>query len=131
MGKAKAFYDPAKTYDENFDNGPFPPPPEEPPYQQTGEPQYTFLGKPIYSPFGIPAGPLLNSKYVHYAFERGFDVVCYKTQRTTPFPCNQFPNVLFVDPQGDLTLEKAAHPLVGTATTSLPRERLSITNSFG
>jgi dihydroorotate dehydrogenase len=131
MGKAKAFYDPTRTYDDNFDNGPFPLSPGEQPYVQTGDPQFMFLGKPVYAPFGIAAGPLLNSKYVRFAFERGFDVVCYKTQRTVPFACNDFPNVLYVDPQGDLTLEKAAHPLVGTTETTLQREKLSITNSFG
>jgi dihydroorotate dehydrogenase (NAD+) catalytic subunit len=130
MGKAKAFYDPSRTYDDNFDNGPFPASANEQPYEQQGEPQYTFLGKPVYSPFGIPAGPLLNSKYVRYAFERGFDVVCYKTQRSTTFPCNQFPNILYVDVDGDLTLERAAKPLVGRGETSRPPRKLSITNSF-
>ncbi len=128
--KTKAFYDPAKTYDDNFDNGPFPVFDNEQVYKQQGEPRCTFLGHPVYSPFGIPAGPLLNSKYVRYAFERGFDVVCYKTQRSTQFPCNEFPNILYLDIEGDLTLEKAAQPILGRSKTSSSREKLSITNSF-
>lgn len=130
MGKAKAFYDPARTYDDNFDNGPFPVSDNEQPYEQHGEPGYTFLGKPVYSPFGIPAGPLLNSNYVRYAFERGFDVVCYKTQRSTPFPCNAFPNILFLDIEGPLSLERAAEPLVGRSESTLSSKKFSITNSF-
>lgn len=130
MSKAKAFYDSAKTYDDNFDNGPFPVSDHEKPYRQQGEPRFTFLGKPIYSPFGIPAGPLLNSKYIRYAFEHGFDVVCYKTQRSVPFPCNEFPNILFLDVTGDLTLDKASKPILGKSKSSLPVKKFSITNSF-
>jgi dihydroorotate dehydrogenase (NAD+) catalytic subunit len=131
MRKAIAFYDPSKTYEDNFELGPFIVSDADTAHPPQGEPQYTFLGHPIYTPFGIPAGPLLNSNYVKYAFERGFDVVCYKTQRTVPFACNAFPNVLAVDTDGDLTLAKAAEPLVGMPITATDTDVLSITNSFG
>jgi dihydroorotate dehydrogenase len=130
MAKLKSFYDPSKTYDYNFDNGPFPIGGDDKPYVQKGTPQFTFLGKPVYSPFGIPAGPLLNSKYVRYAFERGFDVVVYKTQRSVVFPCNPFPNILFMDIKGDLTLEEASKPHIGKPESSLSAKSFSITNSF-
>jgi dihydroorotate dehydrogenase (NAD+) catalytic subunit len=122
-------FDPAKTFDENFDNGPYLD--DKPPYENKGEPQYTFVGHKIYSPFGIAAGSLPTSKHVAGAFKRGFDVVCYKTQRSVPFPVNEFPNVVYVDVDGDLTLEKASKPLVGHTTTDKPLEQLTITNSFG
>lgn len=125
-----SFYDPAKTYDENFDNGPFAVGVEEP-AKNDGEPQYTAFGKKVYTPFGIPAGPLLNSNYVKYAFDNGFDVICYKTQRTVPFECNDFPNVLYLDVDGDLTLDKAAKPQRGLANTNKSPKEISITNSFG
>lgn len=125
------FLDPTKTFDDNFDNGPFPVNASEPPYQNVGEPHYTFLGHPIYSPFGIGAGSLPTSKHIRYAFERGFDVVVYKTQRSVPFKVNDFPNVVYVDVDGDLTLAKAAEPLIGHTTSDLPVEALTITNSFG
>ncbi len=131
MVKAAVMYDPTKTFQDNFDNGPFPLLDNQKPYTNSGEPQFTFLGKPVYSPFGIPAGPLLNSKHTTYAFNQGFDVVCYKTQRSVSFDCNQFPNVLYLDIDGDLTLEKAAQPQVGKTDTDQPIEKLSITNSFG
>lgn len=133
MGNAttKAFYDPTKTYDDNFDDGPTLVSADDKPINNQGEPRFSFLGRPLYSPFGIPAGPIPNSKYVKYAFERGFDTVVYKTQRSIEFKVNQFPNVLFVDTKGDLTPEKAKKPLLGTAGTDKPIDGFSITNSFG
>ncbi len=126
-----AYYDPAKTYEDNFEYGPFPLTANEPVYVNEGEPSYEFFGHPLYSPFGIPAGTLLNSNYVKYAFERGFDVLCYKTQRSREFPVNAFPNIVYVEVDGDLTLEKAAQPLVARADTNKSPSELSITNSFG
>lgn len=124
-------YDPAKTFDDNVDYGPFPLKPSERPYQNTGEPSFSFLGHELYSPFGIGAGSLPTSNHVRYAFERGYDVVCYKTQRSVPFKANEFPNVTYLDVDGDLTLEKAAKPLVGHLDSDAPIEKLTITNSFG
>lgn len=132
MSKLHAsLYDPYKTFKDNFDNGPFPDTKETQPFKDSGKPKFSFLGHKIYSPFGIPAGPLLNSKHIKYAFERGFDVICYKTQRSIVFPCNEFPNVLFLDIKGDLTLEKAKEPIIGKDKTSFTADKISITNSFG
>jgi dihydroorotate dehydrogenase len=125
------FYDPAKTYDDNFDRGPFGAFANPDTLVNHGEPQHSFLGFPIYEPFGIPAGPLLNGRYVTAALAKGFDVVVYKTQRTTPFKVNEFPNVLYVDVPGDLTLEKASKPLHGQTTPPTGLAHLTITNSFG
>jgi dihydroorotate dehydrogenase (NAD+) catalytic subunit len=124
-------YDPTKTFDDNFNHGPFPTTSEIATYKNTGQPSYTFLGKPVYTLFGIPAGPLPTSKHTSYAFEHGFDIVCYKTQRSVPFPCNDFPNVVYLDVDGDLTLEKAAQPLVGHTVPMATPDKLTITNSFG
>ena len=125
------FFDPAKTFDDNFDNGPFLSNAPAKSYKDSGEPKYSFLGHKLYSPFGIAAGSLPTSKHVSGAFERGFDVVCYKTQRSVPFKVNEFPNVVYLDIKGDLTLDKAAKPLVGHQTSDQPLEKLTITNSFG
>lgn len=122
-------FDPAKTFDENFDSGPYLADGET--YQNHGEPNYSFLGHKLYSPFGIAAGSLPTSKHVIGAFKRGFDVVTYKTQRTIEFKVNEFPNVVYVDVDGDLTLQKAAQPLIGHKTTDTQVEKLTITNSFG
>lgn len=122
-------FDPAKTFDDNFDNGPFLA--DSSVYQNQGEPKYSFLGHKLYSPFGIAAGSLPTSKHVIGAFNRGFDVVTYKTQRSVEFRVNEFPNVVYVDVEGDLTLEKASKPLIGHPETNRPVEKLTITNSFG
>jgi dihydroorotate dehydrogenase (NAD+) catalytic subunit len=129
MPVSTPFYDPTKTFDDNFDHGPFPT--AEGHEAEQGEPQSSFLGKPVYAPFGIPAGPLPTSKHVAFAFEQGFDIICYKTQRSVPFACNEFPNVVYLDVVGDLTLEKAAQPIIGLTHSTLPKEKLTITNSFG
>lgn len=128
---SQPIYDPSKTYDENFDEGPFGAFADGKVYRQEGDPKYEFLGHKVYLPFGIAAGPLLNSKYIKAAFEKGFDVVCYKTQRNTVFPSNEFPNVLFVDIEGDLTIAKTKNPLVGKRSTNKDIKDISITNSFG
>jgi dihydroorotate dehydrogenase (NAD+) catalytic subunit len=122
------FYDPTKTYDENYASGPYGAFAESKTYQMRGEPQADFFGQNIYKPFGIPAGPLLNSNFCAAAFKKGFDVCVYKTVRSDIFPCHPFPNVLAIHPEGDLTFDVLEKPLVADATYTEP---LSITNSFG
>jgi dihydroorotate dehydrogenase len=122
-------YDPLKTYEENYQEGPFGAFTDGKVYKQKGEPQHEFLGHKVYLPFGIPAGPLLNSKYVKAAFEKGFDIPVYKTVRADYFPCHPFPNVLAVHFKGnDLTLEKLQEPI---PTDTHYEDPISITNSFG
>jgi dihydroorotate dehydrogenase (NAD+) catalytic subunit len=121
------FYDPAKTYYENWEHGPFSDfadgviVPE-------GEPRFEFFGHRIFYPLGIPAGPLLNAKFVKAALDKGFDIPVHKTVRSRYRVCNDWPNVLAADIPGDLTLERARQPVV---VRSEYEEPLSITNSFG
>lgn len=146
------FYDPNLSYEENYDQGPFGAFANGEVYSQTGEPassatrfaesrrarfaarrergepQYDFLGQKVYLPFGIPAGPLLNSAFCKGAFQKGFDICVYKTVRSAYFPCHPFPNVLAAKLEGDLTLERAQNPIVADNNYSEP---LNITNSFG
>lgn len=65
------------------------------------------------------------------AFNFGFDVNHYKTQRSIIFPCNSFPNVLYVDIDGNLTIKKTKKPLIGKKSTKKSKIQFSITNSFG
>lgn len=122
------FYDPLKSYDENYDQGPFGIFSDGKVYEVKTSPQYDFLGEKVNLPFGIPAGPLLNSKFVKAAFEKGFDIPVYKTVRSGMYPTHPFPNVLAVHVEGDLTLEKAQLALVADDKYDEP---ISITNSFG
>ncbi|EKD85674.1 MAG: hypothetical protein ACD_37C00659G0003 [uncultured bacterium] len=122
------FYDPTLSYEENYVDGPFGEFANKKLYKQKRKPKYDFLGQKIYTPFGIPAGPLLNSKFVKAAFKKGFDICVYKTVRANIFPCHTFPNVLAVVKGGDLTLRKLNKPIVvGTDY----KDPISITNSFG
>lgn len=125
----KLFYDPAKTFDENVDDGPFFD--STPELIRNGEPQFNFLGFPLYMPFGIAAGPLPTSKHVKAAFDWGYDVVHYKTMRTKPFTANQFPNVIPIDIEGDVSLEKAEAGLTMADDYPTDIKKLVITNSFG
>ena len=124
----KPFYDPGKTYQYNYDYGPFTDGIETKHMIPKGEPRYSLLGHKVYSPFGIPSGPLLNSNYIKYAFEKGFDIAVYKTVRADYYPCHPFPNILSLKIDGDLTLEK----MKGELTTDFVyKDKMSITNSFG
>ena len=126
----QTFYDPTKTFEDNVAEGPF----ELDGIDlrdQTTDPKYTFLGHTINFPFGIAAGSLPTSRHTSAAFRLGYDVVVYKTQRSTTFPCNQFPNVLPVQIDGDLTLEKMQGRLTVASEYSSDLSKLSITNSFG
>jgi len=125
------FYNPEKSYEENFKNGPFG-------AFADGEidsvqhpmlhKQYDFMGFKINSPFGIPAGPLINGNFVQGALDKGFDIATYKTVRSEKYPCHPWPNILSVRIDGDLTLEKAQSKLIADKNYQEP---LSITNSFG
>src|SRR3989339_527027 len=106
------FYNPRKSYEENFAEGPFGAFTDGEVVENTGEPKYDFLGQKAYSPFGIPAGPLINSNFCRPAFDKGFDICVYKTVRSSFFPCHPFPNILPVKIKGDLTLEKAQSKLM-------------------
>ena len=58
---------------------------------------YTFCGLSVGSPLGIPAGPLLNGKWVLYYASLGFDVLTYKTVRSVERECYPLPNLVPVD----------------------------------
>lgn len=122
------FYDPSKSYEENYEQGPFGAFQDGKEYSQLGEPTYEYFGNTVFLPFGIPAGPLLNSRFVAAAFQKGFDICVYKTVRSSFFPCHPHPNILHVQLNSDLTPEKMQHPVVADEKYQEP---LSITNSFG
>ncbi len=120
------FYDPKKTYEENYQLGPF--------YQNgklfkdKGEPKYDFLGHKVFLPFGIPAGPLLNSRFVKFAFDQGFDIAVYKTVRSQYYPCHPFPNILPVRVDEILKPNRLNKELT---VDHIYKKKITITNSFG
>lgn len=123
------FYDPEKSYEENFEQGPFGDFADGEICATSDVAQgYDFFGFKVNSPFGIPAGPLINGNFVQKALDHGFDIVTYKTVRSEKYPCHPWPNVLALKIKGDLTFKKAKNKIIANHDYRKP---LSITNSFG
>lgn len=92
-------YDIHKSYKENYSDGPLlkgldvnvPP-----------ALMKDFLGKKVSSRLGIAAGLLLNSKWIEAYADLGFDLLTYKTVRSSYRPCYPLPNWVFVSDDGQL-----------------------------
>ena len=119
-------YNPLLSYEENYERGPFGVFAEPGVVERAGDPRFSFLGNEVWLPFGIPAGPLVNGRFVRAALDKGFDIPVYKTVRTRPYKSHPWPNVLPVHVTGDLPAECLRLVAGGEYT-----EPLSITNSFG
>jgi dihydroorotate dehydrogenase len=83
-------YDISRDYRWNYDHAPEPVEVEVP--AMRGE--WSFLGRAVDSPLGMPAGPLLNGKWILYYAALGFDVLTYKTVRSRRRECYPLPNLL-------------------------------------
>lgn len=124
-------YDINKSYLENLEEGPFfealipervLPPKEE---------WVDFLGFPVASVIGVPAGPLLNARWVTFAAEMGFDIVTYKTIRSKPHPAHSLPNMIYVDTNGALSYQRTSETLFQAKHPPKNMFSLAATNSFG
>lgn len=122
-------YDIHKTYKENALHGPFfqgeIPERTLPPRELWGD----FLGFPVASHLGVPAGPLLNSRWVSLAAQLGFDIVTYKTIRSQAHPAHPLPNMVYVETEGALFEEGKTLCQAQLPPTDL--KQLAATNSFG
>mgnify|MGYP000350841292 CR=1 FL=1 len=85
-----ARYDISKSYAWNYDHAPDPVDVDVSPIEGS----WTFGGLPVPSPLGIPAGPLLNGRWVLYYASLGFDVLTYKTVRSRQRDCYALPNLV-------------------------------------
>jgi len=83
-------YDMQKSYQWNYDHAPEPIEIAVPAFD--GE--WSFCGLEVNSPLGMPAGPLLNGKWVLYYASLGFDVLTYKTVRSRARDCYPLPNLV-------------------------------------
>ena len=132
------FYDVDQSYEDNYAKGPFGAfatalqAAETAALTESAAPA-SFFCVPVNLPFGIPAGPLLNSRYTHAAFRMGFDLAVYKTVRSRFWPCNAFPNVLAVHPAAaDGILTPNSEECDGGVLADHRFESpISISNSFG
>ncbi len=126
--KELSTYDMDRDYYRNLEAGPrFTG--EIPPWEP--HPVYTFLGHQLNSPLGIPAGLLLDSKWIRLYARLGYDILVYKTVRSRRYPVHPWPNCLFV--KTDMLLpHRLPSRVVAPKDWEPPSPRkVTITNSFG
>ncbi len=121
-------YDVSKTFSENFEKGPFVK--VCIPQREIGWRSYKLLDFEVNYPFGIPAGLLLNSRWVNSYAKWGFDILTYKTvrsKRKEPYP---FPNCIYVDINHQLSAFELKRSLIQKEDVPYP-DKVTITNSLG
>ncbi|NTU73482.1 hypothetical protein HGB07_04925 [Candidatus Roizmanbacteria bacterium] len=114
-------YDIEKSYDWNYEFGPFFKG-HTPERHIKAEKQ--FLSYKVNSLFGVPAGPLLNSKWIELYSKLGFDILTYKTFRSRTYAAHPRPHMLYVEPSD---MEKT---FIGKPYTKT-HDAVTMTNSFG
>ena len=135
--KAGFSYDWKKTYDENYDFGPYCGLSTEDfasvdsirKELDSKNPKRKFLGFTVNAPIGIAAGPLLNSKFVNLYARLGLDMPVQKTVRSVATKVHPFPNVMLVNIDHQLEENEVGSRTVGRLDAE--QKQLSITNSFG
>ena len=78
------------SYAWNYENAPEPTRETIPEFEGA----WTFCGRATRSPLGMPAGPLLNGRWILYYASLGFDVLTYKTVRSGRRECYPLPNLV-------------------------------------
>lgn len=124
-------YDITKSYLENAEEGPFfsgtiP--------KRVLSPQaqwVDFLGFRLATRLGIAAGPLLNARWVDLAGKLGFDLLCYKTIRSSAHNGHPVPNMVYVDVEGQLVPGQLPSQLYLRSSPPDRLDQLAVTNSFG
>ncbi len=120
-------YDIDKTYLENAEEGPFFT--TDIPKREAPKELYDFLGFKVASPIGVPAGPLLNSKWIGLAGQLGFDILCYKTVRNAEHPGHGLPNMVHLDAPEQLNQTTPTLQISDSPPNDL--SQITVTNSFG
>jgi dihydroorotate dehydrogenase len=121
-------YDTNKSYIENYNSGPevnFKIPKRV--FRSTTK----IWGFTLNSPIGVPAGPLLNSKYIELYSKLGFDIPVYKTVRTISRNSHAKPNCLMIDSSKQLTEKNIGQDIYPSDSSPKTVEEIAITNSFG
>ncbi len=118
-----------KSYQWNYDHGPS----FEGPFPELRKPEKKFKlwNFELNSPLGVPAGPLLDSKWIDLYGKLGFDIPVYKTVRTIERECHPNPNCVFVDAQRQLSVADIGGDITTRITDPTSVEDITITNSFG
>jgi len=127
----KPIYDPEKSYTYNLINGPFFS--EKIPKISDVEKEkwVDFLGFKVRSRIGVPAGPLLSSKWIALASDLGFDILTYKTIRSSYSAGHKSPNIVFMDIPKQLEKENLNTNFILRKCQIENTNDIAITNSFG
>ena len=129
MLKQVQLYDDQIEFDENNAKGPFGDYADsKTPFVNIGEPKYDFFGTPVFSPFGIAAGPLPRTRYIKATLDKGFDIVTLKSVRTGTFPIQLYPHVRPViapqkvtpNTQKVLVADEYSEPLAAANSLGIP-----------
>lgn len=124
-------YDIERSYIENAQFGPFfngEIPKRTWPHQREW---IDFLGFRLASRLGVPAGPLLNSKWIRLAGELGFDLVCYKTIRSIEHAGHPNPNMIYINQKTPFDPEAIPESVQSLSKPSENINEIGVTNSFG
>ncbi len=126
-----AIYDIKESYLYNAEKGPF----FEGVVGSRQRPEqsewHDFIGHKIASRIGIPAGPLLNSKWIGLAADLGYDVLCYKTIRSSENPGHPVPNMVYIECDEQLIPGQLPDQLTIQKNPPLQIGKVAVTNSFG
>ena len=127
----KPIYRVEKSYAENFRLGPDFEGRIESRAHLNLTPNIDFLGYKINAPLGIPAGPLLDSRWIELAGRLNWSVLTYKTVRTYEYSGHPFPNVIPIKNDRPFNENDLGNPVLKTDFACQDFKSLSITNSFG
>lgn len=115
-----------RSYEWNYDHGPV----FEGPWPVVPKTKSKrFLGMPVRSRLGIPAGLLLNSRWIETYARLGYDILTYKTVRSAPRKCYPKPNWLYVPEPG--ALAEPGRGVRAVAGRDPDAARVTATVSFG
>lgn len=94
---------------------------------------WNVLGFDVGLPIGVPASPLTaNSRWIAFLAQAGFNVLTYKTVRTTRREPHPPPNWVFLDlPADEIELGEPIHGVGGIESWPKRRDSFSTANSFG
>lgn len=129
MPEKPMFYDPSRTYEENYAYGPWGD------FRMdtgvAGARTYGMLfGRVLRSPTGIAAGILPTSRHIMAAVDAGYDPVTYKTVRLVERQSNPYPNMVRLYPDGsDIHPDDTVRGDPDMSGFDVTRD--SATNSFG
>ena len=93
--------------------------------------KYSFLGKKLFSPIIIAAGPSSGHFWSDFYFKMGYGAVIEKTRRSTPRASNKAPNIALVKSKKTLSRANIKDGVHASIDEKDWDEYKSITNSFG